>query len=114
MKKKILIQYTCSQYEDAPKGSGEYFEAGARLIKVVAHRSQVDNSVKHIGELLFGVDFGSEVLQNVRPAGQPLVDNWDCLKSYVSNSPYYKYPCGMVPNVISSSFIFHVYIGREI
>lgn len=46
----------------------------------------MDNSAKHIGDLLFGVEKGSEVLQHVRPAAQPLVDNWDCLKSYVSSN----------------------------
>ncbi|XP_015084316.1 vacuolar-processing enzyme-like [Solanum pennellii] len=75
--------YWQSKYDNAPEGSDDYFEARAKLIKVVAHRSQVDNNVKHIGDLLFGVKYGNEALQNVRSSGQPLVDNWDCLKSYV-------------------------------
>ncbi|PHT38562.1 Vacuolar-processing enzyme [Capsicum baccatum] len=75
--------YWQSKYRDAPEGSDEHFEARARLIEIVAHKSQVDNSVKHLGEILFGVEYGRETLQSVRPVGQPLVDNWDCLKSYV-------------------------------
>ncbi|KAG5591373.1 hypothetical protein H5410_041887 [Solanum commersonii] len=33
--------------------------------------------------LIFGVEKGNEVLHSVRPAEQPLVDSWDCLKSYI-------------------------------
>lgn len=36
-----------------------------------------------IGKLLFGSEKGSEILKTVRPMGQPLVDNWDCLKTMV-------------------------------
>ncbi|CAN4114375.1 unnamed protein product [Withania somnifera] len=75
--------YLTSKYQDAPKGSDEHFKVGTQLIKTIAQRSQVDNSVKHLGELLFGVEKGNEILKNVRPAGQPLVDNWDCLKAYI-------------------------------
>ncbi|XP_055819310.1 vacuolar-processing enzyme-like [Solanum dulcamara] len=75
--------YLTSKYQDAPEGSDEHFKTSAKLIETIAQRSQVDNSVKYIGELLFGVEKANEVLKNVRPAGQPLVDNWDCLKSYI-------------------------------
>ncbi|XP_016487189.2 vacuolar-processing enzyme [Nicotiana tabacum] len=75
--------YLTSKYQGAPKGSNEEFEANRKLNEVISQRNQVDNSVKRLGELLFGVEKGNEVLQSVRPAGQPLVDNWDCLKSYV-------------------------------
>lgn len=43
----------------------------------------IDNSVVMIGKLLFGIENGPEVLKTVRPAGQPLVDDWDCLKTLV-------------------------------
>ncbi|KAK4730060.1 hypothetical protein R3W88_023048 [Solanum pinnatisectum] len=36
----------------------------------------VDKSVKYVGQILFGVENGPEVLNIVRPAGQPLVDDW--------------------------------------
>uniref|UniRef100_A0A3Q7IJQ2 Legumain prodomain domain-containing protein n=1 Tax=Solanum lycopersicum TaxID=4081 RepID=A0A3Q7IJQ2_SOLLC len=58
-------------------------QRSAELFYMFTKRSQVDNNVKHLGELLFGVEKGNEVLHTVRRAGQPLVDNWDCLKSYV-------------------------------
>ncbi|KAJ8542207.1 hypothetical protein K7X08_017073 [Anisodus acutangulus] len=77
------IFYLFSKYQDSPEGSDEHLYIRARLIETISQRSQVDNSVKHLGELLFGVEKSNEILQNVRPAGQPLVDNWDCLKSYI-------------------------------
>ncbi|KAF3613740.1 Vacuolar-processing enzyme [Capsicum annuum] len=72
-----------SKYEDAPEGSDEHFKTRAELTKTMAHRSQVDRSIEHLAELLFGAEKGNELLKTVRPAGQPLVDNWDCLKFYV-------------------------------
>ncbi|CAN4099814.1 unnamed protein product [Withania somnifera] len=75
--------YLSSKYQDAPKGSDEHFKIRAQLIKTIAQRSQVDTNVKHLGELLFGVEKGNEILKKVRPAGQPLVDNWECLKAYI-------------------------------
>ncbi|MCD9559368.1 hypothetical protein HAX54_017274, partial [Datura stramonium] len=75
--------YLFTKHQNAPEGSDEKFKAHAKLIEAISQRTQVDNSVKHLGELLFGVEKGNEVLHIVRPAGQSLVDNWDCLKSYV-------------------------------
>lgn len=49
----------------------------------LARRSRVDNSVEMIGGRLFGSEEGPRVLNAVRSAGQPLVDDWDCLKSMV-------------------------------
>lgn len=49
----------------------------------MAHRLHIDNSVELIGKLLFGSEKGPEVLKTVRQKGQPLVDNWDCLKTMV-------------------------------
>lgn len=48
----------------------------------------VDNSIELVGKLLFGSVNGIEMLKTVRAAGQPLVDNWDCLKSMVSVRSY--------------------------
>ncbi|KAK4730052.1 hypothetical protein R3W88_023040 [Solanum pinnatisectum] len=75
--------YLFTKHKNAPEGSDEKYEARVKLNEVISQRSQVDNNVKHLGELLFGVEKGNEVLHSVRSAGQPLVDNWDCLKSYV-------------------------------
>jgi legumain len=62
----------------------EKSEARKELMEVMAHRSQVDNNVELIGGSLFGTEEGPQVLNVVRPTGQPLVDDWDCLKSMVS------------------------------
>ncbi|KAH0646965.1 hypothetical protein KY284_034849 [Solanum tuberosum] len=75
--------YLFTKHQNAPEGSDEKYEARVKLNEVMSQRNQVDNNVKYLGELLFGVEKGNEVLHSVRSAGQPLVDNWDCLKSYV-------------------------------
>ena len=49
----------------------------------MGHRSHIDNSIELIGNLLFGSAGGPMVLKAVRPAGEPLVDDWSCLKSTV-------------------------------
>nr|ACF83132.1 unknown [Zea mays] len=49
----------------------------------MAHRSHVDSSVELIGSLLFGSEDGPRVLKAVRAPGEPLVDDWSCLKSIV-------------------------------
>lgn len=53
------------------------------MFDVISHRVHVDNSMEAIGKLLFGSDQSLETLKTVRPSGQPLVDDWDCLKSMV-------------------------------
>ncbi|KAK4340744.1 hypothetical protein RND71_039245 [Anisodus tanguticus] len=79
----VHILYLLSKFRAAPEGSTKKTEAYRKLNEALSQRQHVDNSVRHIGEILFGVENGPEVLKNVRPAGQPLVDDWDCLKSFV-------------------------------
>ena len=57
----------------------------------MSRRSRVDSSMELIGALLFGSEEGSRVLGAVRPAGQPLADDWDCLKAMVRA---YEAQCG--------------------
>lgn len=59
----------------------------------------IDNSMKMIGKLLFGIKKGPEVLETVRPAGHPLVDDWDCLKSLV-NVLFYAYSLSLFAPLI--------------
>lgn len=49
----------------------------------MSHRMHIDDSIKLVGKLLFGMEKGPEVLTSVRPAGQPLADDWNCLKTLV-------------------------------
>ncbi|MQL80247.1 hypothetical protein Taro_012668 [Colocasia esculenta] len=53
------------------------------LIDVMSHRLHVDSSMEMVGNILFGSEKGMEVLGTVRPAGQPLVDDWNCLRTMV-------------------------------
>ncbi|KAK9102232.1 hypothetical protein Sjap_019486 [Stephania japonica] len=72
------------KYNKAPEGSSEKLKAQKNLHDVMRHRVHVDNSVNLIGELLFGYEEGERILKFVRPAGQPLVNDWACLKNMVS------------------------------
>jgi len=71
------------KFRISPEGSSAKRNAQRQLVDVMDHRLHVDNSIALIGKLLFGADKGVEVLKAVRPEGQALVDDWDCLKSMV-------------------------------
>ncbi|GKE50882.1 vacuolar-processing enzyme, partial [Tanacetum coccineum] len=45
------------------------------------HRGHLDSSIDMIGVLLFGPQNGRSILHSARGSGQPLVDDWECLKS---------------------------------
>lgn len=71
------------KFQKAPEGSTRKFEAQKKFVEAMSHRMHVDSSIKMVGKLLFGMKKSHEVLNNVRPAGQPLADDWECLKSLV-------------------------------
>ncbi|OIV96401.1 hypothetical protein TanjilG_09828 [Lupinus angustifolius] len=71
------------KFRKAPQGSPRKAEAERQILEVMSHRMHVDSTVKLIGKLLFGIEKGTEVISSVRPAGQPLVDDWNCLKTLV-------------------------------
>ncbi|XP_052210190.1 vacuolar-processing enzyme [Diospyros lotus] len=71
------------KFRKAPEGSPKKVEAQKQFVEALSHRMHIDNSMTMIGKLLFGIEKGPEVLKTVRPAGQPLVDDWDCLKTLV-------------------------------
>lgn len=71
------------QFRKAPQGSPRKIAAEKQVLEAMSHRLHIDDSIKLIGKLLFGMKKGPEVLTSVRPAGQPLVDDWDCLKTLV-------------------------------
>ncbi|XP_008797891.1 vacuolar-processing enzyme [Phoenix dactylifera] len=77
------LLYFWHKYRKSPEGSSKKLEAQKQLLEVMSHRLHVDSSMELIGKLLFGSEEGPKVLGTVRPAGQPLVDDWDCLKSMV-------------------------------
>ncbi|TVU20154.1 hypothetical protein EJB05_36351, partial [Eragrostis curvula] len=84
------LVYFWHKYRNAGEDA-ERREARKRLMQEMARRSQIDSSVELIGSLLFGSDQGANVLDAVRPAGQPVADDWDCLKSLVRT---YEGHCG--------------------
>ncbi|KAG0554834.1 hypothetical protein KC19_12G123300 [Ceratodon purpureus] len=71
------------KYYKAEKGSLRKSLAGRQLSRTIVHRKHLDNSVKLIGEILFGSENGLEKLTAVRPAGTVVVDDWACLKGMV-------------------------------
>ncbi|BFG18173.1 hypothetical protein CerSpe_044470 [Prunus speciosa] len=79
------------KYRKAPEGSPRKIQAQKDFVEAMSHRMHMDQTMKLIGKLLFGIKKGPEVLNTVRPAGQPLVDDWDCLKTMVRS---YETDCG--------------------
>uniref|UniRef100_A0A1J3FS65 legumain n=1 Tax=Noccaea caerulescens TaxID=107243 RepID=A0A1J3FS65_NOCCA len=71
------------KYRKAPERSTRKTEAQKQVLEAMSHRLHVDNSVKLVGKLLFGISEGPQVLNKVRPSGEPLVDDWNCLKNLV-------------------------------
>ncbi|CAK9212424.1 unnamed protein product [Sphagnum troendelagicum] len=81
------------KYHSAAEGSTRKLKAGEELVNTMAYRMHLDNSVKLIGNLLFGSEAGPSKLNAIRPAGQVLVDDWDCLKSMVRT---FESSCGVI------------------
>ncbi|XP_061950934.1 LOW QUALITY PROTEIN: vacuolar-processing enzyme [Populus nigra] len=81
------------KYHKAPEGSSRKVETQKQFVEAMSHRMHIDHSIKLIGKLLFGIGKASEVLNAIRPAGQPLVDDWDCLKTLVRT---FETHCGSV------------------
>ncbi|AES73372.1 putative legumain protein [Medicago truncatula] len=79
------------KFRKAPQGSPRKVAAQKQVLEAMSHRMHIDESIKLVGKLLFGMKKGPEVLASVRPAGQPVVDDWDCLKSLVRTFETY---CG--------------------
>ncbi|KAI3437149.1 uncharacterized protein J3R85_005567 [Psidium guajava] len=75
----------------APKGSAERVEAQKRLDGQIARRSHVDRSINQIVNHLFGGSNAASMLTAARPEEQPVVDDWDCLKTFVRTYEQY---CG--------------------
>lgn len=73
----------------------------------MTHRMHIDSSVKLIGKLLFGIEKGPELLYAVRPAGLPLVDDWDCLKQLVLFSVF-------VLSCAVRTFFFYTHIQNAV
>jgi len=80
----LLIFTSCFQYEQLNGGSEEKLRALREIKETVQHRKHLDSSIDFIGRLIFGFENGPKMLETVRAYGEPLVDDWDCLKRMVS------------------------------
>ncbi|TXG69611.1 hypothetical protein EZV62_004546 [Acer yangbiense] len=89
----IELVYLRHKFENAPEGSQQKIEAEKKLNKEISQRKYVDGSINLIATSLFGQKDGLHLLEYVRPAGQPLVDDWDCLKMFVK---IYEEKCGVL------------------
>jgi hypothetical protein len=72
------------QYEQLNGGTEEKLRALIEIKETVQHRKHLDSSIDFVGRLVFGFEKGPSMLEAVRTSGQPLVDDWDCLKRMVS------------------------------
>ncbi|XP_023744030.1 vacuolar-processing enzyme [Lactuca sativa] len=68
------------KYRKAPEGSVRKMESAKQFAEAMSHRMHIDSSIKLVGNLLFPME--SKLLPPA-PAGQPLVHDWDCLKTFV-------------------------------
>ncbi|KAI4311338.1 hypothetical protein MLD38_036243 [Melastoma candidum] len=85
-----LIYYQ-HKLKNAPAGSVQSIEAQKRLNAEIARRQKEDSNINLIVKLLLGDAKSSSAFNAVRPAGQALVNDWDCFKSLVNT---YQQRCG--------------------
>ncbi|WOL07569.1 hypothetical protein Cni_G16313 [Canna indica] len=76
------LLYLWKRYEQLNESSGGK-KIFMEITEVMVHRMHLDQSIDMIGKLIFGSNRGPSILGATRSSGQPLVDDWDCLKSMV-------------------------------
>ncbi|KAF4404585.1 hypothetical protein G4B88_005971 [Cannabis sativa] len=87
-----IIHHFSHKLRKAPSGSREKRELQKQLDEEINGRKVTDYRIYEIGRLLFGTQKNSSlILNHVRSPGQPLVDDWDCLKLHVKT---YEKHCG--------------------
>ncbi|XP_010933721.1 asparaginyl endopeptidase Rep2 [Elaeis guineensis] len=77
------LLFLWKRYEQFDEGSKKKTEALREITETLVHRLHLDNSINLIGKLIFGSENGPSILNAVRPSGQALVDDWNCLKTMV-------------------------------
>ncbi|KAI0520588.1 hypothetical protein KFK09_008064 [Dendrobium nobile] len=77
------LLFMWKMYEKLDDNSNNKTEILEEITATMKHRLHLDSSVDFIGKLIFGSIKGPSILRNIRSSGQPLVDDWDCLKSMV-------------------------------
>ncbi|XP_058108993.1 vacuolar-processing enzyme-like [Magnolia sinica] len=109
------LLYFWNKFCKSLEGSPRKLNAHKELLDAMAHRLHIDNSIELVGKLLFGSKRGPEVLKVVQPIGQPLVDDWDCLKTMVWT---FETHCGSlsqygIKHMRSISNICNAGVGKE-
>ncbi|KAK9232789.1 hypothetical protein WN943_023037 [Citrus x changshan-huyou] len=74
------LHYLWHRFNRSADGSSEKIEAQKQLQNEILSRQQVDQNIHQIIAQVFGEENVSKMTESIRPAGQPLVDDWDCLK----------------------------------
>ncbi|XP_020083723.1 vacuolar-processing enzyme beta-isozyme 1 [Ananas comosus] len=77
------LLFLWKRYEQLDERLEEKTEVLSEMMEMLKHREHLDTSIEFIGKLLFGIQSGPSVIRAVRPPGQVLVDDWDCLKRMV-------------------------------
>lgn len=84
----IIFLNLCHVQYKRTEGSEKKEDMLKQIKDKVRHRTHLDGSVKLIGTLLFGPGKGTSILNAVGASGLPLVDDWACLKSAVTQYIY--------------------------
>ncbi|CAL9780938.1 unnamed protein product [Musa acuminata subsp. burmannicoides] len=77
------LLFMWKMYEQSDERSSKKKEILEEITKTLMHRVHLDSSIDYIGNQIFGSEIGPSILRAVRPSGQALVDDWECLKSMV-------------------------------
>ncbi|CAN6486403.1 unnamed protein product [Victoria cruziana] len=85
------LVFLWQKYMHTKEGTAEKEAVQKQIAAMMAHRVRVDRSVDVIGHLLFGKDVAPKLVNVIRSPEQPIVDDWDCLKSTVEA---YEEECG--------------------
>lgn len=85
------LLFMWKRYEQLNGGSEEKLRVLREIKETVVHRKHLDSSIDFIGKLVFGFESGPSMLGAARSSGQPLVEDWDCLKRMVQ---VYESQCG--------------------
>ncbi|PKI60808.1 vacuolar-processing enzyme-like [Punica granatum] len=83
--------YLQHKIKRAAEGSPEKLQAQKRLQDEMSNRERVDRTIKSIEEALSSQNSAIGLNAAARPAGKPLVDDWDCFKKLVRK---YEQSCG--------------------
>ncbi|XP_062184109.1 vacuolar-processing enzyme beta-isozyme 1-like [Phragmites australis] len=77
------LLFMWKRYEQLNGESEEKLRVLKEIKETVEHRKHLDSSIDFIGRAVFGFEYGPSMLEAVRTSGQPLVDDWHCLKRTV-------------------------------